>query len=91
MDHAENELLTRVGPGTAAGGTLREYGLPVGLLSEINPDRRTVAGSAGSAPFATSRARWIDRTHLPVSGRLSRLWLDRGRRHRCVITAGFST
>ena len=36
MDHAENELLTKVGPGTAAGETLRKYWLPVGLSSEIN-------------------------------------------------------
>jgi 5,5'-dehydrodivanillate O-demethylase oxygenase subunit len=36
MDRAENELLTRVGPGTAAGEALRKYWLPVGLSSEIN-------------------------------------------------------
>jgi len=38
MDYAENELLTRVGPETAAGETLRKYWLPVGLSSEINSD-----------------------------------------------------
>jgi 5,5'-dehydrodivanillate O-demethylase len=38
MDHAENDLLTRVGPGTAAGETLRKYWLPVVLSSEINSD-----------------------------------------------------
>jgi 5,5'-dehydrodivanillate O-demethylase len=38
MDHAENELLARVGPGTAAGKTLRKYWLPVGFSSEINSD-----------------------------------------------------
>lgn len=36
MDHAENELLTKVGPGTAAGETLRKYWLPVGLSNEID-------------------------------------------------------
>ena len=36
MDHADNELLARVGPGTAAGETLRKYWLPVGLSSEIS-------------------------------------------------------
>jgi 5,5'-dehydrodivanillate O-demethylase len=36
MDHAENELLTRVGPGTAAGETLRKYWLPVGFSNEID-------------------------------------------------------
>jgi 5,5'-dehydrodivanillate O-demethylase len=38
MDPTENELLTRVGPGTAAGETLRKYWLPIGLSSEINSD-----------------------------------------------------
>ena len=38
MDHAENELLTRVAPGTAAGETLRKYWLPVGLSSEVNSE-----------------------------------------------------
>jgi 5,5'-dehydrodivanillate O-demethylase len=36
MDRAENELLTKVGPGTAAGEALRKYWLPVGLSSEVN-------------------------------------------------------
>jgi 5,5'-dehydrodivanillate O-demethylase oxygenase subunit len=35
MDADENELLTRVGPGTPAGETLRKYWLPVGFSSEI--------------------------------------------------------
>ena len=38
MDGSENELLTKVGPGTAAGETLRKYWLPVGLSSEINSE-----------------------------------------------------
>ena len=38
MDHTENELLTKVGPGTAAGETLRKYWLPVGLSSEVNSE-----------------------------------------------------
>ena len=36
MESAENELITRVGPGTPAGETLRKYWLPVGLSSEID-------------------------------------------------------
>lgn len=36
MDLHENEMLTRVGPGTAAGETLRKYWLPVGFSSEIS-------------------------------------------------------
>jgi 5,5'-dehydrodivanillate O-demethylase oxygenase subunit len=38
MDHAENDLLTRTGPGTAAGETLRKYWLPVGFSHEIHSD-----------------------------------------------------
>ena len=36
MDRDENEMLTRVGPGTPAGETLRNYWLPVGFSSEIS-------------------------------------------------------
>jgi 5,5'-dehydrodivanillate O-demethylase len=38
MDHAENDLLCRIGPGTAAGETLRKYWLPVGFSHEIDSD-----------------------------------------------------
>lgn len=38
MEQAENELITRVGPGTPAGETLRQYWLPVGLSNEIASD-----------------------------------------------------
>ena len=36
LTHEENELLTRVGPGTPMGGTIRRYWLPA-LLSEELP------------------------------------------------------
>jgi 5,5'-dehydrodivanillate O-demethylase len=38
MDVHENEMLTRVGPGTPAGETLRKYWLPVGFSSEVESD-----------------------------------------------------
>jgi 5,5'-dehydrodivanillate O-demethylase oxygenase subunit len=38
MESSENELITRVGPGTPAGETLRKYWLPVGLSSEVAGD-----------------------------------------------------
>jgi 5,5'-dehydrodivanillate O-demethylase oxygenase subunit len=38
MEARENEMLTRVGPGTAAGETLRKYWLPVGFSHETKPD-----------------------------------------------------
>ena len=38
MDSRENEMMTRVGPGTPAGETLRRYWLPVSFSHEINAD-----------------------------------------------------
>jgi phenylpropionate dioxygenase-like ring-hydroxylating dioxygenase large terminal subunit len=35
---AEGELLTRVGPGTALGGLMREYWIPAALSSELTAD-----------------------------------------------------
>src|SRR5437763_7496911 len=34
----ENELLTRIGPGTAGGGLLRSYWQPAALAEELPPD-----------------------------------------------------
>jgi nitrite reductase/ring-hydroxylating ferredoxin subunit len=36
---AENDLMTRIGPGSAAGGLLREYWQPVALSEELDPAR----------------------------------------------------
>lgn len=38
---ADNELMTRIGPGTAAGALLRQYWQPAALVEELN-DRRPV-------------------------------------------------
>lgn len=38
MDGRENEMLTRVGPGTPAGETLRKYWIPVGFSQDITSD-----------------------------------------------------
>src|SRR5690242_4697977 len=37
----ENEMLTRVGPGTPAGELLRRYWLPVGVASELSAENPT--------------------------------------------------
>ena len=37
----ENEMLTRVGPGTPAGELLRRYWLPVGVASELSAEAPT--------------------------------------------------
>src|SRR5687767_11010799 len=38
MDNKENDMMTRVGPGTPAGETLRRYWLPVCFSHEIKSD-----------------------------------------------------
>jgi 5,5'-dehydrodivanillate O-demethylase oxygenase subunit len=39
MDAAENELLTRIGPGTSMGGLLRRYWMPIAGTSEFKHHR----------------------------------------------------
>jgi phenylpropionate dioxygenase-like ring-hydroxylating dioxygenase large terminal subunit len=39
---AENELMTRIGPGTAAGALLRQYWQPAALVEELNEKRPVV-------------------------------------------------
>jgi 5,5'-dehydrodivanillate O-demethylase oxygenase subunit len=41
LTREENEILTRVGPGTPAGELLRRYWLPVGVASEITDENPT--------------------------------------------------
>jgi 5,5'-dehydrodivanillate O-demethylase len=41
LTREENEILTRVGPGTPAGELLRRYWQPVGVASELTPDNPT--------------------------------------------------
>jgi phthalate 4,5-dioxygenase oxygenase subunit len=38
LSQADNELLTRVGPGTAMGDVLRQYWQPVLYSEELEPD-----------------------------------------------------
>ena len=37
MKSEQNELLTRIGPGTACGAVLRRYWQPVALVDEFDP------------------------------------------------------
>ena len=41
LTREENEMLTRVGPGTPAGELLRRYWLPVGVASELTDENPT--------------------------------------------------
>ena len=41
LSKEENELLTRVGPGTPAGEMLRRYWWPVGFAESVTPKGRS--------------------------------------------------
>ena len=60
MSQEQNDLITRTGPGTAAGGLMRRYWQPVALVDELQGDRAGQAGAGCSARTsccsATSRA-----------------------------------
>lgn len=47
MDKQENDMMTRVGPGTPAGETLRRYWLPVGFSHEINSEEPKIVRRLG--------------------------------------------
>ena len=50
MQAAQNELITRIGPGTACGALMRRYWQPVALLDEFDPrlDPRLMAGQTAA-------------------------------------------
>ncbi len=50
ISQEQNELMTRVGPGTPAGKLLRNYWQPIALVDELQADRpvlaRTILGES---------------------------------------------
>ena len=66
MQAEQNELITRIGPGTACGALLRSYWQPVALLDEFDPrldarrrrgrSRRCACSARTSFSFATAPA-----------------------------------
>jgi phenylpropionate dioxygenase-like ring-hydroxylating dioxygenase large terminal subunit len=42
LSQEQNDLITRVGPGTAAGGLLRRYWQPVALVDELAGTNRPI-------------------------------------------------
>jgi hypothetical protein len=71
LDHATNELLTRVGPGTPCGEFLHRYWHPVGYSSELAEAGQTkrvrILGEVyGSAPDVTDLREWMG-GYLPMS------------------------
>ena len=81
---AENELLTRVGPGTPMGDLMRQYWLPACLSSELDGRRRPAAAdAAGRAADRLPRQRRAGRrprSPLPAPLRLAVLRPQRGGR-----------
>ena len=47
MEQKENDMMTRVGPGTPAGETLRRYWLPISFSQEINSDEQKIVRRLG--------------------------------------------
>ena len=82
---ANNELLTRVGPGTPMGDLMRQYWMPACLSSELIARRRAAARSCCSArtssPSATRPAASASAAEpLPAPRRLDVLRTQRRRR-----------
>ena len=84
LSQEQNDLITRIGPGTPAGTLMRRYWQPAALVDELAGNRpvkpvrllgerpRAVPGRQG--PLRPDRAR------LPASRHRSRLWPAGGRR-----------
>ena len=57
----QNELLTRIGPGTPCGDMMRRYWHPIAAVSELDGTSGTSASACSaktSCCTATSRAAW---------------------------------
>ncbi len=79
LSQEQNDLITRVGPGTAAGGLLRRYWQPVALVDELAGTNRPIkpVKLMGEEPRAVPRRQRPlrpDRARLPASRHRPRLW-----------------
>ena len=93
LSKEENEMLTRVGPGTPAGEMLRRYWQPIGFAGELQdkPKRRRILGE-DVVCFATSRESWCAGFALHASRHVA--WssaISKTAGCAAVITAGFTT
>ena len=61
MKAEQNELITRIGPGTPCGAVLRSYWQPVALVDEFNPALETDAGEHLGQSMAIIE--YLDETH----------------------------
>ena len=74
LSQEQNDLITRIGPGTAAGGLMRRYWQPVALVDELPAQP---AGQAGQADGREPRA--VPRRHGPLRTDGARLSASRHR------------
>jgi phthalate 4,5-dioxygenase len=68
----ENEILTRVGPGTPMGDVMRQYWVPIAKSDEVKTDGDPVRIMMLGEPLIAFR---------DTSGRLAVLWPQRAERH----------
>ena len=88
MEQKENDMMTRVGPATPAGETLRRYWLPMSFSQEINSDEPKIVRRLGEdlLIFRDEQGRvGSDRADLPAPRHLAGIWLDRSRRHPLLL------
>ena len=91
----QNELMTRIGPGTPAGKLLRRYWQPVALVDEMQGERPVKAVrllGEDLVLFKNQNQYGLHRAPLPASRRRPRLRPARARRPALLAsTAGSST
>jgi len=58
MDKQENDMMTRAGPGTPAGETLRRYWLPVSFSHEIKSDEPKIVLRSSTRRKSISSPAW---------------------------------
>ena len=94
MDAQENETMTRVGPGTPAGETLRRYWLPVLFSDEINSEQPKIVRRLAEdlLLFRDEFGRvGLPNPHARTAARRSNTAGSKPAASVAAITAGFTT
>ena len=94
MDAQENEIMTRVGPGTPAGETLRRYWLPVNFSDEVKTDEPKIVRWLGEdlLLFRDEFGRvGLTEPIARIAARRSNTAGSKPAESAAAITAGFST
>ena len=77
MSQKNNDLITRIGPGTAAGALLRQYWQPVALADELSAAASVLQGQgAEGRPAVLMRGIRFPSEDLPASSLLRPLAED---------------